>query len=113
MSLSKAGMSVDLRASLVGPDDLILVTGGGGFIGSRLVARLLELGFRRVRCLARQPLDVSRFGSDAARIDVLRGNLISREDCAAAVKDAALVFHLAAGRGEKSFPDALDRKSVV
>lgn len=97
---------IDLHASLAGPDDVILVTGAAGFIGGRLVARLLELGFRRVRCLARQPLDATRFGAGAARVEVLQGNLLSRDDCAAAARDAAVVFHLAAGRGEKSYPDA-------
>jgi nucleoside-diphosphate-sugar epimerase len=97
---------IDFSASLAGPDDLILVTGAGGFIGGRLVARLLDLGFRRVRCLARQPFDAGRFNGHAARVEVLQGNLLSREDCAAAARDAAVVFHLAAGRGEKSYPDA-------
>ena len=97
---------IDLGGSLVGPDDQILVTGASGFIGSRLVARLNELGFRRVRCLTRQPLDAGRFGGRGAGVEVLQGSLLSREDCAAAARDAAVVFHLAAGRGEKSFPDA-------
>jgi nucleoside-diphosphate-sugar epimerase len=97
---------IDFPTSLVGRDDLILVTGAGGFIGTRLVARLLELGFTRVRCLARQPLDASKFNGDASRVEVLQGNLLSPANCAAAVKDAAVIFHLAAGRGEKSYPDA-------
>ena len=97
---------IDLHGSLVGPDDLILVTGAGGFIGSRLVARLLDLGFRRVRCLARQPLDPARFNGDAAHVEVVQGNLLSPDDCAAAARGAAVIFHLAAGRGEKSYPDA-------
>jgi nucleoside-diphosphate-sugar epimerase len=47
----------------------------------------------------------------SVRIDILKGNLLSRADCEAA-KDAAVVFHLAAGTGEKSFPDAF-MNSVV
>ena len=39
-------------------------------------------------------------------MEIMRGNLLHREDCAAAAKDAAVIFHLAAGRGEKSFADA-------
>src|SRR5574338_1342460 len=35
-------------------DKLILVTGASGYIASRLIPRLLELGYR-VRCMARQP----------------------------------------------------------
>jgi nucleoside-diphosphate-sugar epimerase len=34
------------------------------------------------------------------------GNLLNREDCAAACTDVSIVFHLAAGRGEKSYADA-------
>src|SRR4029077_413667 len=41
-----------------------------------------------------------------ARVEVVKGNLLSRDDCAAAAEGAALIFHLAAARGEKSFPDA-------
>jgi nucleoside-diphosphate-sugar epimerase len=44
-------------------------------------------------------------GGDGARMEVVEGNLLSREDCNAATKDAAVIFHLAAGRGEKSFAD--------
>jgi nucleoside-diphosphate-sugar epimerase len=36
----------------------------------------------------------------------MRGNLLSREDCERATKDVAAIYHLAAGTGEKSFPDA-------
>ena len=34
------------------------------------------------------------------------GNLLSPGDCARAVRNANVIFHLAAGRGEKSYPDA-------
>ena len=102
----------------VGPDDPILVTGATGFIGSRVIQALLDRGFRNIRCFARVSSDVARIqaviGSrpDGARIEVLKGNLLSREDCSAATKDVALIFHLAAARGEKSVPDAF-MNSVV
>jgi FlaA1/EpsC-like NDP-sugar epimerase len=38
---------------IIGKSDLILVTGASGFIGSRVVHCLLNLGFRNVRCLVR------------------------------------------------------------
>jgi len=93
-------------------DDPILVTGATGFIGPRLVQSLLDRGFRNVRCLARFSSNVARLETIAghhgkgARIAIVKGNLLSREDCAAATKDVALIFHLAAGGSEKSFPDA-------
>ncbi len=103
---------------IIGLDDPILVTGATGFIGSRLVETLLDLGFRNLRCFARSSSKLAKMQAhyggrcDGARIEVINGNLLSPEDCAAATKDVAVIFHLAAGRGEKSFPDAF-MNSVV
>ncbi len=102
----------ELDPFIVGRDDLILVTGATGFIGSRLVENLLERGFRNLRCFTRASSEVARVEALSARhrngtrVEVIKGNLLSHEDCAAATKDAAIIFHLAAARGEKSFPDA-------
>src|SRR5271168_3816569 len=103
---------------IIGRDDLILITGATGFIGSKLVEQLLDRGFRNLRCFMRPSSKAARIEAlcgtrrDWAGVELVRGNLISREDCAAATKDAAVIFHLAAGRGEKSFPDAF-MNSVV
>ncbi len=102
----------ELDPFIVGRDDLILVTGATGFIGSRLVENLLERGFRNLRCFTRASSEVARVEALSARhrngtrVEVIKGNLLSHEDCAAATKDVAIIFHLAAARGEKSFPDA-------
>jgi nucleoside-diphosphate-sugar epimerase len=105
-------------AFIIGPDDPILVTGATGFIGSRLVENLLDRGFRNLRCFVRPSSELARVEAfagrrrDGARVEVIKGNLLSREDCTTATKDVAVIFHLAAGRGEKSFPDAF-MNSVV
>ncbi len=105
-------------AFIVGPEDPLLVTGATGFIGSRLVGSLLDRGFRNLRILARPSSDVGRVEaiarrrSEGARVEVVEGNLLSRGDCATATRDVAVIFHLAAARGEKSFPDAF-MNSVV
>src|SRR6266705_1192192 len=99
-------------AFIVGPDDPVLVTGAAGFIGSRVVEALLDRGFRKLLCLVRPSSDVARIEAIAtrragtARIQVIQGNLLSREYCTTVTRDAAVIFHLAAARGEKSFPDA-------
>ena len=105
-------------ASIIGPHDPILITGATGFIGSKVIENLLDRGFRNLRCVARPSSDVGRIEAMArrtggsARLEVIRGNLLSREDCAAATKNVAVIIHLAAARGEKSFPDAF-MNSVV
>lgn len=104
-------------AFIVGPDDPILVTGASGFIGSAVIERLLDRGFRNLRAFSRPSGNASKIQAIAkryphARVEVIRGNLLSREDCIAATRGVAVIYHLAAGRGEKSFPDAF-MNSVV
>lgn len=105
------------RSLTIGQDDLILITGATGFIGARLLLCLLDRGFRNVRCLARPSSETSAIEAltnryPGARVEVVTGNLLSRDDCNLAARDATLVFHLAAGTGQKSFPDAF-MNSVV
>jgi nucleoside-diphosphate-sugar epimerase len=107
--------STERHDLLIGTDDPILVTGATGFIGSRLVKTLLDRGFRNVRCFSRPTSDRAQLDAacgPGARVEVIKGNLLSRADCTAATRDVAIIFHLAAGRGEKSFPDAF-MNSVV
>jgi nucleoside-diphosphate-sugar epimerase len=97
---------------IIGSNDPILITGANGFIGLRVVENLVDRGFRELICLTRPSSNsaklealVGRRGSEA-RIRVVKGNLLSREDCAAGTKGVAAIFHLAAGGSDKSFPDA-------
>jgi nucleoside-diphosphate-sugar epimerase len=112
------GQSVSAADSIIGPDDPILVTGASGFIGSRVVQGLVARGFRNLRCFTRPSSDmaklkeVARCCPSGARMEFIKGNLLSRGDCARAAKEVAVIYHLAAGRGEKAFPDAF-MNSVV
>lgn len=89
-------------------DELVLVTGAGGFVGSRVVDSLLRFGFERVRCFVRPAGDLGLLRpvlekEGRGRCEIIEGNLLSRPDCERAVDGATVVFHLVAGRG-KSFP---------
>src|ERR1700674_3261078 len=91
---------------IVEKSDLILITGANGFVGLRVVEMLLAWGFKRLRCLVRSTRSIPALrglidSSDAA-VEIVQGNLLSREDCQIAVKDVSLIFHLAAGTS-KSF----------
>ena len=102
----------------IAPDERILITGAAGFIGSRVVQNLVDRGFRNLVCFARPSSDLTEIedllqrAPAGTQIDVLKGNLLSRADCEAACKDVAVIYHLAAGIGEKSYPDAF-MNSVV
>src|SRR5215831_4459052 len=102
----------------IGMNDSVLVTGATGFIGLKVVENLLERGFHRLRCFARpsgatdklQKI-LSQVGG-TARVEIIKGNLLCREDCVKAAKDVSVIYHLAAGTSEKSIPDAF-MNSVV
>src|SRR5690348_2001307 len=116
--MDKTPTTAALRDSIIAPDEPILITGAGGFIGPRVVEGLLNHGFRNLRCLMRPGGDSARLAKYAdqiggnARVEIVRGNLLSREDCLRAAQGVAVIYHLAAARGEKSFPDAF-MNSVV
>ena len=94
----------ETEGAIISVADRVLVTGSTGFLGSRVVANLLARGFRNVRCFARQSSDVAKL--EGMDVEIMRGNLLSREDCELATRDVAVIYHLAAGTGEKSFPQA-------
>jgi nucleoside-diphosphate-sugar epimerase len=102
---------------IIGPNDLVLVTGATGFIGSSLVDILLALGLRNLRCFARPSSDTTRTKAigdryQNAKVEVFTGNLLSLEACVAATDNVAVIFHLAAGTGQSYFADAF-MNSVV
>ena len=103
-----ASQPVPNRNWIVAPDQPVLVTGAGGFIGTRVVHMLLEHGCRRIRCFVRPSSDVGRLRKavsvheNAAGVEVYEGNLLSKEDCANAAAESAVIFHLAAGN-DKSY----------
>jgi dihydroflavonol-4-reductase len=73
--------------------ELVLVTGGAGFIGSHLVRRLIGEG-QTVRVLERPGAAVDHLPAD--RVEVVRGDIRDRAAVERAVRGCAEVYHLAA-----------------
>ncbi len=71
---------------------LILLTGATGYIGGRLVPRLLEAG-HRVRCLARDPARLE--GRDwLPHIEVMAGDCLQPETMPTAMDGVAAAYYL-------------------
>ncbi|MBF0331206.1 MAG: NAD-dependent epimerase/dehydratase family protein [Candidatus Omnitrophica bacterium] len=74
-------------------ENLVLVTGGTGFIGGFLVQALIG-GGRRVRCLVRTTSD-TRF-LKSLNVELVYGDLLDKGSLKAAVKGVGVIYHLAA-----------------
>jgi GDP-D-mannose 3',5'-epimerase len=82
-------------------NDLIVVCGGGGFIGGHLVADFLRQGHQKVRAVDIKPLDewYQRFPG----VENLQLDLQDKQACETAVRGAAFVYNLAADMGGMGF----------
>ncbi|HVM53844.1 MAG TPA: SDR family oxidoreductase [Acidimicrobiales bacterium] len=83
--------------------DPILVTGATGYIGGRLVPRLLAEG-RSVRCLVRDPRRVA--GRGWQDVDVIGGDVADAEALAVAMRSVDVAYYLVHSMaGSESFRD--------
>lgn len=73
---------------------MVLVTGATGYIGGRLVPRLLEAGYA-VRCLARAPGKLEhRPWSGDANVRILRGDAENEADVRRAMRGCSAAYYL-------------------
>src|SRR6266850_2530244 len=79
----------------------IVVCGGGGFIGGHLVADLLKQGHRDIRVVDIKPFD--EWYQYFPQIENLRLDLQDKAACEQALRDAAIVYNLAADMGGMGF----------
>ena len=81
--------------------DLILVTGATGYVGGRLVPRLLEAGYR-VRCLVRDPERLKgrswlNSPSNGDQVEVMKGDALKKESLVAALQGVSVAYYLIHG----------------
>src|SRR5262249_51379430 len=104
-------------ASIGGRAEPILVAGASGYLGPAMVEALLRHGFTNVRAFTRVSSTTTRLMEvvnkyrGKANVEIIKGNLLSVEDCRAAADGVAVVFHLAIG-ADKSYADSI-MNSVV
>ncbi|GIG67642.1 SDR family oxidoreductase [Phytomonospora endophytica] len=88
----------------------ILVTGATGYVGGRLVPRLLESG-HEVRCLTRSP-DRLRDVPWALDVEIATGDVATGEGLADALDGIEVLYYLVHALGRKDFAD-VDRRSAA
>src|SRR6478609_8530974 len=82
-------------------DDLVVVTGAGGFIGGHLVKVLQERGHKRIRAVDVKPL--AEWYQKTPGVENQVGDLALLEPCRAAAKGPRMIYKLAADRGGMGF----------
>lgn len=85
----------------------VLITGGTGFIGSRLALACLESG-ETVRVLGQRRTPAENENArllQAAGIDVIEGSITDPSATARACRDVDIIHHLAAAQHEANVPD--------
>jgi nucleoside-diphosphate-sugar epimerase len=98
--------------------DRVLVTGAAGFIGAKVVELLIDRGFSDVVCFVRSSSGLARLQRviddcpPQRRPRLVRGDLLSRDDCARATEGVCVVYHLAAGQ-DKSFAGAFMNSALA
>lgn len=77
-------------------DDLILVTGGTGFVGSYLLRHLIRKGFTNIRALKRTTSSMSLVREVEDQIDWIVGDILDVFSLAEAMKNVQKIYHCAA-----------------
>jgi GDP-D-mannose 3', 5'-epimerase len=88
-------------SSGTGKDDLIVITGAGGFIAGSLVRYFADRGFTRIRAVDRKPLP--DWYQRVPGVECLSLDLSEKENAIRAVEGAVEVYNLAADMGGMGF----------
>jgi GDP-D-mannose 3', 5'-epimerase len=83
------------------PDDLIVITGAGGFIGGSLVRYFARKGFTRIRAVDKKPL--YEWYQRVPGVEALCLDLSLEANCRRACEGAVEVYQLAADMGGMGF----------
>ena len=88
-------------ATTLNKEDLIVVTGAGGFIAGALVRHFSDQGFTNIRAIDKKPLP--EWYQRVSGVESLSLDLSYRSNCKRAVEGAREVYNLAADMGGMGF----------
>ncbi len=81
----------------------VLITGGNGFLGLAVVKKTLELTDYQIKCFIRSSKNLNELNQlqiqYSDRLEIQRGSLLNDQNCADAVCDVDMIYHLAAATG--------------
>jgi len=89
------------KTSGLKPDDLIVITGAGGFIGGALARYFSEQGFKRIRAVDKKP--VPEWYQHLPGVESLCMDVSDSANCIKACEGATEVYNLAADMGGMGF----------
>jgi GDP-D-mannose 3',5'-epimerase len=95
----------------IGKDDLIVVTGAGGFIGGWLVRHMLKTGYQKIRAIDLKPRQ--HWFQVSPQAENVVGDLREFAVCIAACRGAAAVYNLAADMGGMGFIEAHKAECMI
>lgn len=101
---------INSRPTLTSTPKSILLTGATGYIGSRLLRRLVE-GAHRVRCLVRRPDALSSMVS--TDVEVAEGDLLRPETLPAALQGVSTAYYLVHSMASDDDFELEDRKAAT
>src|SRR5580692_9544734 len=85
----------------IGPDDLMVIAGAGGFIAGALTRYFHDLGYTRIRAVDRKPLP--EWYQRVPGVECLSLDLSEKHNAIQAVEGAVEVYNLAADMGGMGF----------
>jgi GDP-D-mannose 3',5'-epimerase len=95
-----ANQAVNVHRDL-NADDLIVITGAGGFIGGHLARYFHDLGYTRIRAVDKKP--IGDWYQRTPGVECLCMDLSEKDNCVRAAEGAVEVYNLAADMGGMGF----------
>lgn len=78
----------------------LFITGGSGFIGSRLIKQIRAENYKNIYCLSRREVDKSLYGPLPENIRFIKGDILKPESYEKHLSNDTIVIHLAALTGK-------------